>query len=204
VAEEKKRRDWLAVGISLFSLAISALTAFNAVLLKKDDVRFVVGDALRVMRDKNQFTLSETQELTFINSGNRQAVVSSIMGMLVLVAGPGSASAQCSQKMPLFKSIFLKADPLVLKPGEIQVVQAKVLSEYPWKNENGWMRFKEDGVVEGAANYVVCLDLFVTTPDSAAAEWIQPLYELPSKGDSSDSFDKKEPLKVLERTRIAF
>lgn len=31
MAEEKKGRDWLAVGISLFSLGISALTAYHTI-----------------------------------------------------------------------------------------------------------------------------------------------------------------------------
>jgi hypothetical protein len=54
MAEEKKGRDWLAIGISLFSLGISSLTAYHSILLQRDDVRFVVDEALHVMRDKKR------------------------------------------------------------------------------------------------------------------------------------------------------
>ncbi|WOH60927.1 hypothetical protein [Bradyrhizobium sp. BWC-3-1] len=167
-------------------------------------MRFIVGDVLRVMRDKTQFTLPEMQEFTFINSGNRQAVVSDIYGMLVLVTSAGDAAAQCNQKLPLHKSIYLEANPLVLKPGEIQVLQAKVRAEYPWKKDGGLLRFKEDGAVEGVASYVVCLALRVSTPDSSSAKWVQPLYVLPNAGEQEDAFGKGEPLKVLQRTRLGF
>jgi hypothetical protein len=92
----------------------------------------------------------------------------------------------------------------VLKPGEIQVLQAKVSAQYPWKKENGMLRFREDGAVEGAANYVVCLELYVTTPDSSSVRWVQPLYTLPNTGGGEDAFEKEEPLKVLQRTRLGF
>jgi hypothetical protein len=204
MAEDKKGRDWLAVSISLVSLGISALTAYHSIFLHRDDVRFVAGEALRVMRDKNEFTLPEAHEFTFINSGNRQAVISSISGMLVLVTNQGDAAAQCNQKLPLLKSIYLDAGPLVLKPGEIQVLQAKVIAQYPWKRDSGMMRFKEDGKVEGAANYVVCVEAYVTTPDSSSVSWVQPLYTLPNAGEDKEAFEKEEPLKVLQRTRLGF
>jgi hypothetical protein len=205
MAEEKKGRDWLAIGISLFSLGISSLTAYHSILLQRDDVRFVVDEALHVMRDKNEFTVPEIQEFTFVNSGNRQAVVSGIYGMLVLVVSAGDAAAQCSQNLPLHKSIYLDASPLVLKPGEIQVLRAKVMAEYPWKKEkSGMLRFKEDGAVEGAANYVVCLQLYITTPDSSSVKWVQPLYSLPNAGDEKEAFEKSGPLRVLQSTRIGF
>jgi hypothetical protein len=95
MAEDKKGRDWLAVGISVFSLGISALTAYRTILFQRDDVRVEVGEALRVMRDKNQFTLEEMQELTFINSGNRQAAVTGVSGMQC--GRPVQAKASSSQ-----------------------------------------------------------------------------------------------------------
>jgi hypothetical protein len=204
MAEDKKWRDWLAVGLSVLSLGISALTAYHTIFFQRDDVRVEVGESLRMLRDKNQFTLQETQEFTFINSGNRQAAVTGIYGMLVLVTNRGNADAQCNQKLPLHKSIYLEASPLVLKPGEIQVLQVKVAAEYPWKKESGMLRFREEGAVEGAANYVVCLALYVTTPDSSSVRWVQPLYTLPNIGEGKDAFEKEEPLKVLQRTHLGF
>ena len=202
---EQKRQlgwpEWFAMGVSVLSLTISAFMAFNSVLIQRDDIRFVAG-ALEMTRDKNVFTLPEVQEFTFVNSGNRQAVISGIYGMLVLIVGPGDAATQCNKRPLLHKSIYLDAKPLILKPGEMQVIQAKVQEAYPWKRDKGEMRFKEDGKTEGAADYIVCIQVVVTTPDSSSVEWVQPLYSLPNDGDEKEEFEPKEPLKVLKRTRL--
>ncbi|UYO37860.1 hypothetical protein KQX62_14030 [Rhodopseudomonas palustris] len=201
---EEKQRDWIAIGVSLASLGISAAVAFNANLLKRDDIRIVMGDGLQIIREKNVFSLQEHHEFTFINSGNRQAVVSGLYGMLVLAIQPGDAAAQCSQDLPLHKSILLDASPIVLKPGEIQIFQAKVSTSYPWKRKDGMLQFREDGVVEGAANYVVCIALNIVTPDSSSEKWTQPLYSLPATGEDREAFDKARPLNVLQRTFLGF
>jgi hypothetical protein len=207
MAEQKRELgwpEWLAMGVSGLSLAISAFMAFNSVLIQRDDIRFVPGGALDIIRDKNVFTLPEVQEFAFVNSGNRQAVISGISGMLVLVYAPGDAAAQCNRRPLLRKSIYLDAKPVILKPGDIQVVQAKVQEAYPWKRDKGTMMFKEDGKTEGAADYVVCIQAIVTTPDSSSFEWIQPLYSLPNTSDEKEEFEPKEPLKVLKKTRLGF
>src|SRR5258705_12950645 len=72
----ESKRDWLGVGISLLSLGIAGLTGYKTIFDQRDDVRFVVGDALKIRRDKKDFVLQQDQALTFVNSGNRQAVIS--------------------------------------------------------------------------------------------------------------------------------
>jgi hypothetical protein len=120
--------------------------------------------------------------------------------MLVLVTSPGDPRSQCERSLPLAKNIFLQPSQIVLKPGEIQALQAKVVVDYPWKKEGTALRFHEDGAVEGAANYVVCIQLYVTTPDSSSVRWVQPLYTLPADGDGKETFDKEQPIKVLKRS----
>jgi len=196
----ESKRDWLAISISLLSLGIAGLTGYRTIFDQRDDVRFVVGDALKISRNKNDFVLQQDQALTFINSGNRQAVVNDIYGMLVLVTSPGDPRSQCERDLPLAKNIFLNPSQLVLKPGEIQVLQAKVPAEYPWKKEGTSLRFHEDGAVEGAANYLVCIEMYVTTPDSSSVRWVQPLYTLPANGAGEEAFEKVQPIKVLKRS----
>jgi filamentous hemagglutinin family protein len=199
LAEDTKGRDWLAVGISLFSLGISVLTAGYTIFYHHDEVRVVIGQAMLVTRDKSDFSLSEQQEFTFINSGNRQALISEIYGELVLAV---EGSVQCSGPA---KSILINAFPVVLKPGDIQVVHGKIAAAYPWKKVGDSMRFHEDGNVEGAARYLVCLRLYVTTPDNSSETWVQPLYDIPassSTGEDRELFDKHEALRVLQRTHL--
>ena len=191
-----------AVGISLLSLTIAGLTTFRTVLFQRDDIRFVVGDSLRVTRDKTNFRLDEDQEFTFINSGNRQAVISGLWGQLVLVTDP---NAQCDNRF--FKSRFVDASPIVLKPGDIQPLHAKVRQEYPWKKEKDGLHFHEDKEEPGS-KYLVCVEFFVTTPDSSSVRGVHPLYALPPDNGSfqtpSELFGKEEPLKVLQRTSLGF
>src|SRR5437879_51547 len=78
MADKKHWLDWLAVGISILSLTVATLPAYRTVLYQRDDIRLIVGDSLKVKRDKSGLLLSRDQEFTFINSGNRQAVISEI------------------------------------------------------------------------------------------------------------------------------
>src|SRR6266478_9408858 len=110
--DKKHWLDWLAVGISTLSLTVATLPAYRTVLYQRDDIRLIVGDALKVKRDKSGLLLSQDQEFTFINSGNRQAVITEIYGELVLVL---DSNAQCANR--LAKNIFLNANKIVLKSG---------------------------------------------------------------------------------------
>jgi hypothetical protein len=113
MADKKHWLDWLAVGISILSLTVATLPAYRTVLYQRDDIRLIVGDSLKVKRDKSALLLSQDQEFTFINSGNRQAVISEIYGELVLVLDP---NAGCNNQFA--KSIILNpTTQIVLKPG---------------------------------------------------------------------------------------
>jgi|SRR5882724_12061690 len=102
MADKKHWLDWLAVGISTLSLTVATLPAYRTVLYQRDDIRLIVGDSLKVKRDKSGLLLSQDQEFTFINSGNRPAVISEIYGELVLVLDP---NAGCNNQFA--KSIIL-------------------------------------------------------------------------------------------------
>ena len=96
--------------------------------------------------------------------------------------------------------------PLTVEANSLRMLanRPKLMCKYPWKRDKGDMRFKEDGKTEGAADYVVCIQAIVTTPDSSSVEWVQPLYSLPNSGDEKEEFEPKEPLKVLKHTRLGF
>ncbi len=202
MAENKHWLDWTAVGIALFALTISGVTLFRTFLFQRDDIRFVMNDSLKVTREKTDFKLDEDQSFTFINSGTRPALISGLYGTLILVTDP---KAGCEGR--LAKSIILDSNEIVVKPGEIQPLHAKVVQEYPWKKEKDGLHFREDKEQPGA-KYLVCMEFYVTTPDSSSLRWVQPLYSLPPDNGSlqlpSELFGKDEPLSVLQRTRWGF
>lgn len=195
----ESKRDWLAITISLVSAAIAAASAGYNILLHHDDIRLVVGNSLNVARENQDFTLDRQQELTFINSGNRPAVISSAYGSLVLATEKGSEQSQCENLLSLAKSIVLDGSPIILKPGEIQVWHANISISYPWKKDNNLVRYHEDSAKEAAGKHIVCFELYLTTPDSSSFRWVQPLYLFRAgNGEKVELFDKDRPLSVLQ------
>jgi hypothetical protein len=60
--------------------------------------------------------------------------------------------------------------------------------------------YHEDDAREAAAKHIVCVEVYVITPDSSSFRWVQPLYALPGEsGQPVELFDKDQPLKVLQR-----
>jgi hypothetical protein len=199
MADKKHWHDWLALAISLLSLAVSGLSAYRSVLFQRDDIRLIVGDALKVTRDKGDLLLAQDQEFTFINSGNRQAVISEIYGELVLVTDP---NAGCDNQFA--KSIIVNPTQIVLKPGDILPLRAKVVQHYPWEKDKDSFRFRQSKDEHGS-QYLVCLQLYVTTPDSSSVRWVQPLYTVsPNDVPPSELFGRDQPLRVIQRTSWGF
>jgi hypothetical protein len=195
----ESKRDWLAITISLVSVVIAAGSAGYNILLHQDDIRVVFSNSLNVGREKQDFTLDAKQELTFINSGNRPAVISEVYGKLVLARGTESDQSQCEENLSLAKNILLNASPVIIKPGEIQIFNAKVDISYPWKLDGYQVRYHEDDAREAAAKHIVCVEIYVVTPDSSSFRWIQALYTLPTENEEpKELFGKDEPLRVVQ------
>jgi hypothetical protein len=70
---------------ALLDCFFSGVTLYRTQLIQKDDIRVVVDGTLEVRPDKGGLLLDQDQQLTFINSGNRAAVITEIYGELVLV-----------------------------------------------------------------------------------------------------------------------
>jgi len=202
-AEAKRHKkhwlDWAGWVVAVVSLGITAFATYRTVLFQRDDIRLVMGNALTVTRDKKDLLLAQDQEFTFINSGNRQAVISEIYGELVLVTDP---NAKCDGRFA--KSIILNPTQIVLKPGDILPLRAKVVQQYPWEKDKDGLRFRQTTEEQGS-HYLVCLHLYVTTPESSSVKSVQPLYSVsPGDGPPSELFRKDEPLNVIQRTRLGF
>ena len=202
-SEDKRHKkhwlDWIAVGISLLSLIVAGVPAYRTVLYQRDDIRLVVGNALAVRHDRGDLLLDQDQGFTFINSGNRAAVITEIYGELVLVTDPKTG---CDGRIA--KSIVLNPPQTVVKPGDILPLHAKVVQRYPWEKDGNVLRFRRSKE-EQNDSYVVCLHLYVTTPDSSSIRWVQKLDPVsPNDDQSQDFFDKNQPLNVIHQTHWSF
>ncbi len=211
MADEKKGPDWLAIGISLFSLSISGLTAYVNILMKNDDVQLVPGYSVGLYREeKGDLLLDGQQQLTFLNAGNRAAVIVRI-GMTAFKRSDDKAANQiCKEEKESDLAIYLFFDgkPVVVKPGEIQVIELKPIALFPWQKAPD-QQFRYPRVLLGGKAsdfYLVCLEVVVTAPDSPSKTWLEPLYIL-SKDKMAmayipkDLFQKDKALSVLKRVQ---
>ncbi|MCK1618037.1 hypothetical protein IVA96_15570 [Bradyrhizobium sp. 159] len=187
--------DWAGWAIAVISLCITGFTAYRTLLIQRDDIRVVVDGTLAVRPDKGDLLLDQDQQFTFINSGNRAAVITEIYGELVLVTDPKTG---CDGRFA--KSIVFNPTQIVVKPGDILPVHANVVERYPWVKDGNALRFRRS---KGEQNdsYILCLQLYVTTPDSTSIRWVQKLYSVPTKDDQSpDAPDRgRPPLNVIQQ-----
>lgn len=192
--------DWAGWAVAVISLCITGFTAYRTLLIQRDDIRVVVDGALAVRPDKGDLLLDQDQQFTFINSGNRAAVITEIYGELVLVTDPKTG---CDGR--LAKSIILNPTQTVVKPGDILPLHAKVVQRYPWEKDKDGLRFRRSKE-EQNDTYIVCLQLYVTTPDSTSIRWVQKLYAIPAKDDQSNDVPDKSPppLNVIQQTHWGF
>jgi len=204
-AEAKRHKkhwlDWAGWAVAVISLCITGVTAYRTVLIQRDDIRVVVDGTLAVRADRGDLLLDQDQQFTFINSGNRAAVITEIYGELVLVTGPKTG---CDGR--LAKSIVFNPTQIVVKPGDILPVHANVVQRHPWEKDEDGLRFRRSKK-EQNDTYIVCLQLYVTTPDSSSLRWVQKLYSItPTDEQSTDVPDKypPPPLKVIQQTHWGF
>jgi hypothetical protein len=191
-------RDWIALTISIVSVIITAGLAAHTIFFHQDDLRLVLGTALKVSRDEQDFILDRQQELTFINSGNRPAVISDAYAKLVLARGKGNEQSQCDEEVSLAKNIILNGSPVIIKPNDIQMWDTKIDISYPWKSEGQEVRYHEEDAQEAAEKHIVCLELYATTPNNSSFRWVRPLYVIPAgSGEVTQLFNKDQPLDIL-------
>ena len=187
--------DWAGWVVAVISLGITIFTTYRTSLIQRDDVRVVVEGSLEIRPDKGDLLIDQDQQFTFINSGNRAAVISEIYAELVLVTNPDT---KCDGR--LAKSIVLNPTQIVVKPGDILPTRANVIEHYPWVKEGNRFRFRR-GADERSDSYIVCLHIFVTTPDSASTRWVQKLQTVPANDDKNAREQGRAPFNVIQRTR---
>jgi hypothetical protein len=200
-------KDWVGIAISCVALTVSAGSAYFNVLLQRDDIRVVVGRSPFVeVGNEGQLTLAGDQDLTFINSGNRQAAITNFGVFSFFVKDQASDDASCFRPLQFPLVLPYEVKPLVLKPGEVMLFKAELKNPgNPWKKaKDGGLTIDKKGLLKSGEIYVVCLGLTLITPDNYTEQWRRPVFKL-AIGDSSEAklvplFQKDKPLIVLART----
>jgi hypothetical protein len=212
----KSSRDWLAVTISVVSLACSGLTAFFNIVLQQDDIRIVVDRMPDMARDeKGNMFGSNGIELTILNAGNRAAVVTKMVATAYQRDGE-SGSRECknpSDKVPFPITFFNDFKPVVVKPGEIQFVATRVTPMFPWnkarRDDLGEMALPKEMHGKNVQFFLMCLNMTVTAPDSPAYKWSAPMgmmkkHDVSADYLPTDLYDKEKPITVLKTRHTIF
>src|SRR5689334_6579706 len=72
----KLLKIWLPIFLSVIAIVLSGLSAYVTTFVLKDDLRVVIGKAPTFLLKKNgDVSVSGISEITFINGGNRQALI---------------------------------------------------------------------------------------------------------------------------------
>jgi hypothetical protein len=166
--EAKKPRDFVAISLSVLSLAISCLGFYFSTLLQTDDIRLVIDEVPSVWIDDGSLVMPSVVKLTLVNSGNRAAAVSSINATARKVGTEEGADPKCEgERLNIFG---LGIEPFVLKPGEIMSVQSKQISGFgvSAQNKEGrqiYVMQKWLYTPEAYDELLVCISITMVTPD---------------------------------------
>ena len=206
--------SWLALLISVISLVVSGITAYFNVILRKDDLRVVLGRPISVaLNERGELVSPGAQGLTFVNAGGRTAVVTRVEAEAFPRPDDRTALDKCekidSDSPPVKMSFSIL--PLVIKPGEAQVLEAK-LEQPGWfpTGDAGLLSYIRERIDKPSQNYLVCMEIEITTPDSAVASWRQPIFLLTKGGQGREYYgsrlllDPSKPLTVIKESHNVF
>ncbi|WP_315701223.1 MULTISPECIES: hypothetical protein [unclassified Bradyrhizobium] len=208
----RPRRDWVAIGISLGSLIISAVTSIN-VLIPRDDVRMMIDRHPLVGLDlsTNKFKVFGNPLLTFINSGNRPAGISGLSASAQRLDSRSPKIQDCSRKDALVFSIPFDTKPFVLNPGEIKVVEAAIAIPSGVEALFTWITAEKDGIIsiprsdfKEGDRILICIQLNLATPDSFVKTWQQLAYTIKLEsnvGQFTALFEENKPI-VIKKSSL--
>ena len=131
------------------------------------------------MADNGLITVYGEPELTFINSGNRPAAITSITAIISRLDSIAVESPKCATTDKLdYLPAPLNIEPFVLKPGEIIVRTGGFAKPFFDKKHDFYvLRVPIPKVKKGDA-FLACLQLSITPPDSHSAKTQLPAYQV--------------------------
>ncbi len=169
--------DWVTVILSGLALVVSVVSAYYSNFRLNDDFRVALPmPPFAVIDNKGSLGVSGAQQVTFIDSGNRDVAVTGISLVLYKLRAPPPPpiESQCNEmdknQVPNLALVY-DVEPFILEPGEILVKKFdRTLFPEIWKNSEADPSLKVyvlGGSIFGKGDIVfTCLRLSVTTPDS--------------------------------------
>jgi hypothetical protein len=205
-------KDWASLSFSCLALLVSVGTAYFNVFLQQDDIRVVIGSTPTfTLRNNGDIATAGDQELTFINSGNRSAAITSVTALVTRQGAPEDLLATCDG--PDAYRMRFDIEPFVIKPGEILVKKMPVSRDLGWNDEkNGVLVLpKSSYEAKHGDKYLACLAMNITTPDSFSKEVHHRAFDYVLKRlaifepeEKRTLFERGKPVVMLQRSGSIF
>jgi hypothetical protein len=161
-------KDWVGTITGTIALAISAGTAYFNILRQSDDLRVVLGGhapGLSIDWVKGEVRPSGETTLTFINSGNRAAVVTDIQ--LQVAEWSRDDLATCTiERRESHLNVKYQAGAIVVKAGEILVVKTALSDKRAYRQEQAILRLDPKKAGGDFVILSLCMIFDVVTPDN--------------------------------------
>jgi len=211
-------KDWITGILAFLALVVSAATAYYTTIRQADDLRVVSSlEPVVIIDDRGKLGVSGQQEITFINSGNRDAAVTGVTLVVFKLMGPPSANSQCNEGKQV-ASLVYEVEPFIIVPGGIMVKKFdRTLFPQLWMTDNIDSNLKHfvlgDSLFGKGEVVFTCLRLTVTTPDIMTDHALVPKHyiaiaDIPHAGPSASSVslisDSNKPYLVVHTTHTVF
>jgi hypothetical protein len=213
-------KDWITLVFAGLALIVSVISAYYANFNLTDDIRvaFTLSPYV-ILDDKGGLGISGEQQVTFIDSGNRDVAVIGMTLVLYKLREAPSSNSQCDEMSNIqVASLVYDFEPFILKPGEILVKTfGKTLFPEIWKDDEADKHLKDfalGGSIFGKGDTVfTCLRLSVTTPGMITDHAQIPKHyikinDVPHKGADAPSVSlvsgSNKPYLVIHRTSTPF
>jgi hypothetical protein len=162
-------KDWFSTGIALLSLTVSLSNAYFTTFQRNDDLRVILTHSVPIGVDVQnaRFNIDGTQNMMFLNSGNRVAAITRVQ-LLLDQRAVQSGTETCADPQN-FGRYDLK-QPIIVKPAEMVAVELPVKVNTPLRIQKPTLPFSTEN---RAAKFVVihaCIRFSVVTPDSEVRE----------------------------------
>jgi hypothetical protein len=213
-----KAKDWITGILAFLALVVSAATAYFTTIRQADDLRVISSlEPVVILDDKARLGVSGQQQITFINSGNRDAAVTGVTLVVFKLMGSPSANSQCNEGREV-ANLAYQVDAFITRPGEILVKKFdRTLFPELWMTDNVDSNLKKfvlgDSIFGKDDVVFTCLRLTVTTPDMVTDHALVPKHYIkidgiPHNGPSAShvSFvsDSNKPYLVVQTTHTVF
>jgi hypothetical protein len=204
-----KPKDFISIGISMLALIISTASTWFNVLLQKDDIRVIIGDApsVEILKGGN-VEVSGSFDLTIVNAGNTVVGITGILAPLIKLSSNDKPLPNCPSEaaLPLMTFVF---KGMTIKPSEIVALNLKLT--FPTAKKGKGV-FGTETLIIGKKIfeahkgdiYLACLAFNIVTTDGLARQSTIPAYvytfgDADDPGNEEPLFSNTEPVVMFKR-----